>query len=405
MQIAVVGGGPSGMAAAYAAAINGATVTLFESNEKLGKKMYISGKGRCNLTNDSSVQNHMSNVLSNPRFLFSAYNAFSPADLMSLVESAGVTLKTERGNRVFPLSDKSSDVISAWERLLARAGVSVKFSEKVLSIEKKADLFTITSTNGEYSFDAVVVTTGGITYRATGSTGDGYRFAKSFGLSVTDLAPALVGIQADIPHELSGLSLKNVELSVVKNGKTLFKEFGEMLFTHSGISGPIALTISSRINREDLSALILSLDLKPALSEETLDARLVREFAVAPNKAIHNVMPTLMPRSLVEFVLDQTGLPGTRPCQSVTKGERRSLAQAIKGLTIIPTGFEDFNGAIVTAGGVSVSEIDPKSMMCKRVSGLYFAGEVLDLDALTGGYNLQIAFSTGYLAGLHAANA
>ena len=403
--VAVIGGGPAGMAAAYSAAKAGASVTLYESNEKLGKKLFISGKGRCNLTNDSPIENHMSNVLSNPRFLYSAYHAFSPQDLMDLIENAGVPLKTERGNRVFPVSDKSSDVISAWARLLQAEHVEVRLSDKVFAVDHLNEGFRIRSESGERDFDAVVICTGGVTYRATGSTGDGYAFARSFGHAVVDPAPSLVGIRADVPHNLAGLSLKNVELSCVQKGKVLFREFGEMLFTHSGISGPIVLTLSSRINRMDITTLTLSLDLKPALDLDTLDARLVREFNAAPNKSLRNVMPSLMPKSLISFVLSEAKIEGDRPCQSVTKTERKSLAAVIKGVSLKPIEFEDFNGAIITAGGVSVTEIDPKNMMSRFVQGLFFAGEVLDLDALTGGYNLQIAFSTGYLAGLHAANA
>jgi len=405
MRVAIIGGGPAGMAAAFAAATNGATVTLFESNEKLGKKLFISGKGRCNLTNDSPIENHLSNVLANPRFLYSAYHAFSPKDLMDLVESAGVPLKTERGNRVFPVSDKSSDVISAWTSLLKREKVEVRLRDKVFAVNTLGKGFLLRSESGEHSFDAVVISTGGITYQATGSTGDGYDFARAFGHTVTDLAPSLVGIRADLPRDLAGLSLKNVELSCLQNGKILYREFGEMLFTHSGVSGPIVLTLSAHINRCDLSTLSLSLDLKPALDAETLDARLVREFTASPNKSLQNVMPALMPRSLIGLVLSQAKIAGNRPCQSITKLERRALVSTIKSILLSPLGFEEFNGAIVTAGGVAVSEIDPKSMMSRRVRGLFFAGEVLDLDALTGGYNLQIAFSTGYLAGLHAANA
>ena len=405
MRVAVIGGGPSGMAAAYAAAITGATVTLFESNEKLGKKLFISGKGRCNLTNDSPIENHLVNVVSNPRFLYSAYHALSPRDLMELIESAGVPLKTERGGRVFPVSDKSSDVISALATLLRRANVEILLRNKVFGVEKAEKGFRLRSESGERTFNAVVICTGGITYKATGSTGDGYKFAETFGHIVTDLVPSLVGIRADLPRDLSGLSLKNVELSCMYNGKILFREFGEMLFTHGGISGPIVLTLSARINRIDLSSLSFSLDLKPALDAETLDARLVREFNASPNKSLQNVMPSLMPKSLISFVLSQAKIAGTRPCQSITKIERRSLVSAIKGIVFYPLGFEEFNTAIVTSGGVSVAEIDPKTMMSRRVRGLFFAGEVLDLDALTGGYNLQIAFSTGYLAGLHAANA
>ena len=405
MRIAVVGGGASGMAAAYAAATSGGQVTLFERNEKLGKKLYISGKGRCNLTNDSPIETHLENVVSNPRFLFSAYHALSPKDLMTLMEKSGVALKTERGNRVFPRSDKSSDVISAWKRMLNKANVNISLCDRVQSIGSNGNLFEIVSLSGTYEFDRVIVCTGGITYRATGSNGDGYRFAESFGLSLVKPAPALVGIKAHIPAELAGLSLKNVELSCKKEGKSLYSDFGEMLFTHEGISGPLVLSLSSKINRLILDGLTIYIDLKPALSIETLDARLVREFTAAPNKALKNLMPELMPKSLVSLVLEQAGVSENRPAQSITKAERQRLVQTIKGISIRPVGFEDINGAIVTAGGVSVSEIDPKTMQSKRIKGLFFAGEVLDVDALTGGFNLQIAFSTGYLAGLSAANA
>ena len=405
MRIAVIGGGASGMAAAYAAATVGARVTLFESNEKLGKKLYISGKGRCNLTNDSPIETHLENVVSNPRFLFSAYHAFSPKDLMTLMEKSGVALKTERGNRVFPRSDKSSDVISAWKRLLQKAKVNLSLCDRVRSIELKGDVFEVLSASGTYDFDRVIVCTGGITYRATGSTGDGYRFAESFGLSLVQPAPALVGIKADLSAELAGLALKNVGLTCKKEGKILYRDFGEMLFTHEGVSGPIVLSLSSKINRLALKDLTIYIDLKPALSIETLDARLVREFAAAPNKALKNVMAELMPKAIVSTVLTQAQLSKNRPCQSVTKGERQRLVETIKGISILPSDFEEFNGAIVTAGGVSVAEIDPKTLQSKKIKGLFFAGEVLDVDALTGGFNLQIAFSTGYLAGLSAANA
>ena len=403
MLVAVVGGGAAGMAAAYAAATGGADVTVFERNEKLGKKVFISGKGRCNLTNDSDVEGHVSNVLRNPRFLYSAYHALSPADLMTLVESQGVSLKTERGGRVFPTSDKSSDIIKAWKELLATAGVKVRFEERVTAVAKKGEQFVLETESGKYTFDKVILCTGGMTYQATGSTGDGYRFAKKLGHSVTELFPGLVGIKADIPDCLPGLSLKNVEITVFEKGKPLFSEFGEMLFTHTGISGPIVLRASSRLAGSDLKDINISLDLKPALSMETLDARLLRDFGGDINKTIKKVLPELMPKSLIALVLAQAGIDQNTPCHSVTKEQRKKLCSVVKGIRIKPTGFEDFNGAIVTAGGVSVGEVSAKDMQSKLVPGLYFAGELLDVDALTGGYNLQIAFSTGYLAGRSAA--
>lgn len=405
MSVAVVGGGAAGMAAAYAAAKSGAEVVLFEQNEKLGKKLFISGKGRCNLTNDSPIDNHLKNVIDNPRFLYSAYHAFSPNDLIVLIEGAGVPLKTERGDRVFPVSDKSSDILSAWQRLLHKENVTVRLNQKILSVEKEGEDFSLKTSDGVFQFDKVILTTGGFTYQATGSTGDGYRFAERFGHTLIPLKPSLVGLKADLPIELAGLSLKNVALTVTAAGKKIYSDFGEMLFTHTGVSGPIILSASAKINRLDLSEVRLILDLKPALPPEVLDQRLVRELAAGGNKLIKNIMPELLPKSLVPFLLSQAGIDPSTPCHSVTKGDRSRLATALKSLTVLPKDFEEFNGAIVTAGGVSVREVDPKDMQSKLVKGLYFAGELLDVDALTGGYNLQLAFSTGYLAGISAANA
>jgi len=404
MRIAVIGGGASGMMASYAAANEGAEVILFEQNEKLGKKLFITGKGRCNLTNASSTENHIANVVNHPRFLYSAYKAFSPFDLMTLIEENGTPLKTERGDRVFPQSDKSSDILNALERLLRTSHVTVRLMTKVLSITAEKAGFLLETDKGREHFEKVVICTGGITYKATGSTGDGYRFANQFGHKITDLYPALVGIRAVVPSEMAGLSLKNVTLSVHNEEKELASEFGEMLFTHTGLSGPIVLTLSSKINRMDLSKLTLCLDLKPALSAETVDARLVREFAAGQNKAVKNILPSLMPKSLISFVLGQSGIKEDIPCHSITKSQRRRIVEVIKRVKIAPVGFEEFNGAIITSGGVDVTEVDPKDMQSKLRKGLYFAGEVLDVDALTGGYNLQIAFSTGYLAGRKAAN-
>ncbi len=405
MRIAVVGGGASGMMAAYAAAKNGAEVVLFERNEKLGKKLFISGKGRCNLTNDSSSDVHMSNVLTNPRFLYSAYEALSPDSLKKLVISAGTPLKTERGARVFPVSDKSSDVIRAFKNMLSEENVSVRLSERVLSIVKPRGSFSIQTEKQTYSFDKVIVCTGGFTYQATGSTGDGYSFASSFGHTVTPLYPSLVGLKADVPTELAGLSLKNVTLTASEGKKIIFSEFGEMLFTHSGVSGPLVLSLSGYINKKEINAISVCIDLKPALSLDEVNARLIREFSAAPNKTVRNVSTNLMPKSLVSFVLSKANISLEAPCHSVTREQRSAFASVLKKLPIALLGFEDFNGAIVTSGGVKTSEINPKDMQSKLVSGLYFAGELLDVDALTGGFNLQIAFSTGYLAGASAATA
>ena len=404
MLIAVIGGGPAGMMAAYAAAEQGANVTLFDRNEKLGKKLFISGKGRCNLTNDSDFNEHIANVVTNPRFMYSAYKALTPRDLMQMIESTGVPLKTERGNRVFPVSNKSSDILSALKRLLSYYPIQICLNERVLSVTKAGESFSLRTDVRTYTYDKVIVCTGGNTYQATGSTGDGYSFARAFGHSIEPLRPALVGLKADVPTELAGLSLKNVRFVVEKEKGVVAEEFGEMLFTHSGISGPIVLTVSSRINKMDLSSLSFHIDLKPAITAETLDERLLREFSAAPNKSLKNVLHALMPRSLISYVIENARINGDIPVHSVTKKARTSLATVLKSLPIRVTGFEEFNGAIVTSGGVKVTEIDPKNMQSKLVPGLYFAGEVLDVDALTGGFNLQIAFSTGYLAGMSAAN-
>ena len=403
MHIAVIGGGAAGMAAAYAAATGGAQVVIFERNEKLGKKVYISGKGRCNLTNDADINGHLANVVRNSKFLYSAYHSLSPTDLFTLIEGAGTPLKIERGGRVFPESDKSSDVIAAWKKLLSDARVIIHYDERVLSLKKTQTGFELDTANGACFFDKVIVATGGMTYQATGSTGDGYRFAEKLGHTLTELKPALVGIKAEISKSLPGLSLKNVELSVYQRERKLFSEFGEMLFTHSGISGPIVLTASSKINRCDLKEIELRIDLKPALSPETLDERLLREFGAAINRSLKKVLPTLMPKSLIPLVLTQADLDENTPCHSITKEQRARLCATIKAIKILPLGFEEFNGAIVTSGGIPVSEINAKDMQSKIVPGLYFAGEIIDVDALTGGFNLQIAFSTGYLAGQSAA--
>ena len=403
MLVAVIGGGPSGIMAAYAAAENGADVTLYEGNEKLGKKLFISGKGRCNLTNNSDISVHIANVVNNPRFLYSAYKALSPRELMDMVSSTGTLLKTERGDRVFPVSDKSSDILTALKRLLNYYPIDIRLNSKVKTVKKVGDGFSVETADTRETYDKVIICTGGCTYQATGSTGDGYRFAKTLGHAVSELRPALVGLRAAIPMELAGLSLKNVTLTVKAGEKKTTEEFGEMLFTHNGISGPIVLTVSSKINKMDVTKLSFLLDLKPALHEEVLDARFCREFSAAPNKILRNILPSLMPKSLISYYLTESSVNPDIPCNAIRKEQRKILVDTMKNLPIRVIGFEEFNGAIVTSGGVEVTEINPKDMQSKIVPGLYFAGEVLDVDALTGGFNLQIAFSTGYLAGMSSA--
>lgn len=402
MKVAVIGGGPAGMMAAYSAATSGADVTLFEKNEKLGKKMFISGKGRCNVTNDCSVSEFFRQVPTNPKFLYGAINKFSPSDTMDFCQAHGLQLKTERGNRVFPASDKSSDVIKTFARALDDCGVKVVLNTPILSILHQETQFALTTISGIVSFDRVIIATGGISYPATGSTGDGYAFAQKLGISVTERKPALCRILVDGTKQVEGVSLKNVNVSLVKNGKTLAQEFGEMLFTDDGVSGPAVLTLSSEINKFDLSGAVVSIDLKPALDEQTLNARVLRDFSSRMNKCFCNALDGLLPESLVPLVVEQSGIPSMKKVNVITAEERAKLVATLKSLKFYNPKLDVIDRAIVTSGGISVSEINPSTMESKKVCGLFFAGEVIDVDAFTGGFNIQIALSTGRLAGLSA---
>ena len=401
MKVIVIGAGAAGTIAAHFAASCGDEVVLIEKNEKIGKKIYITGKGRCNMTNDCDFKTFMRNVVSNDRFLMSAISAFSPQDTTALFESEGLALKTERGNRVFPASDKSSDVIKTISKMLEKDGVSVRLNETVVEImEKDGAICGVKTDKGEYLCDKVVVATGGVSYKATGSTGDGYAFARAFGHKIVEPRQALVPIETEggFPEQ-SGLTLKNVTLKTVYNGKTVCEEFGELLFTHTGISGPIALTTSSRINRLDFKAVLMYIDLKPALSEETLDQRILRDFAKFTKKQFKNSLSDLLPSSLVPLVVKLSGINGEKKVDDITKAERAGLVKTLKNLPVKFRRLASFDEAIVTAGGVNVKEINPATMESKLIKGLFFAGEVLDVDALTGGFNLQIAFATGAKAG------
>lgn len=404
-RVAVIGGGAAGMLAAIAAAEHGHQVQLFEKNEKLGKKIYITGKGRCNVTNACDTEELFAAVVHNPKFLYSSFYSFTNQDLMELVERNGCPLKTERGGRVFPVSDKSSDVIRALTVCLKNAGVWVRLYEEVDSVETrdgKVSGIRLKKTREIVSADAVIVATGGLSYPSTGSTGDGYRFAEKTGHTVTDLSPALVPFETAEPvgKDLQGLALKNIQAKILKGKKVLYEEFGEMLFTHFGVSGPVLLSASSYGAAQlKKGPLTLSLDLKPALSEEQLDARILRDFEEQKNKQYKNSLSRLLPAKMIPVIVERSGIDPDKKINEITKEERRRIVQAVKDFRLTLTGLRGYKEAIITQGGVSVREINPSTMESKLVKGLYFAGEVLDLDAVTGGYNLQIAWSTGHLAG------
>ncbi len=401
-KIAVIGGGAAGLVAAYAAALNGNDVTLFEKNEKCGKKIYITGKGRCNVTHDCTPEEFLQNVVNNAKFMTGSIYALSPEDTMCLFEAGGLKLKTERGARVFPQSDKASDVTKCLENYCKNTGVVFKFNEKVEKINNlSSTMFDIITTKQRYSFDKVIVCTGGISYPATGSTGDGYKLAQELGHSIVPLKQGLCGLnlKGNYYKQLQGLSLKNINLTVFYENRKLKELFGELLFTHFGVSGPTVLSASSLINRLDLQKVKLTIDFKPALSVEQLDKRLLRDFEEYKNKSISNCLKELLPVALISVVLGRCGILPDKKVNSVTKNERQLLLTTIKNFDMLVSSLRGFDEAIITSGGVDVREINPKTMESKLVKGLYFCGEVLDIDAFTGGFNLQIAFSTGFAAG------
>ncbi|MBQ7373842.1 MAG: NAD(P)/FAD-dependent oxidoreductase [Clostridia bacterium] len=401
MKTVVIGGGPAGLISAYFSALGGNETVLIEKNDKLGKKLYITGKGRCNVTNDCTEEEFLENVVSNPKFLTGAIYRFSPEKFMEFLEKK-VSLKTERGNRVYPLSDKASDITKCLENYLKEVGVLVKLNEKVLSVNQKdGQICSVTTEFEKIECEKVIVCTGGVSYTATGSTGDGFAFAKNLGHTVIEPKPALCGInlKGDFYKSLQGISLKNVRLTVFRGQKEIFSDFGEMLFTHFGISGPIVLSASSYINRCNLSDITLSLDLKPALSHEQLDLRILRDFDKYKNKQIKNSLDDLLLKGLIPIIISASNVRGEIKNNEFKAENRKKLVETIKGFVMKPASLRDINEAIVTAGGVSVKEINPKTMESKLVKGLFFAGEVLDVDALTGGYNITIAACTGYVAG------
>lgn len=401
MTTIVIGGGPAGLISAYFRAVRGEDVYLIEKNEKPGKKLYITGKGRCNVTNDCDVDEFLSNVVTNAKFLNGAIRRFPPEKFMEFL-SGKTKLKTERGNRVFPLSDKASDVTKCLCAYAEEAGAEIKLNEKVLSINATdGKIVSVVTDKATYPCDNVIVCTGGLSYPSTGSTGDGYAFAKSFGHTIISPVAALSGVnlKGDFYKNLQGLSLKNVAISVINGKKKIYSDFGEMLFTHFGASGPTIISASSFINRLNLRDVYISLDLKPALTEEQLDARVLRDFEKYKNKAIKNSLDDLLPKAMIPVVIKVAGINGDIKNNELKAENRRKIVAAIKDFRMYPHSLRDLNEAIVTSGGVSVKEIDPKTMESKLVKGLFFAGEVIDADALTGGFNITIAACTAYSAG------
>lgn len=404
MKVLVIGGGAAGMMAAISAAQNGAQVTLIEKNEKLGKKIYITGKGRCNVTNDCEVTEFLENVITNKKFLMSALYTFSPYDLMEFLKKNGLKIKTERGNRVFPESDKASDVTKTLEKVMQKLGVKIVYNANVFALEVSDNkIENVVTDIGKMSADKYILCTGGISYPTTGSDGAGLKMVSEIGHNIVKPTAGLVGLKADSPSELAGLALKNVKVKVVKNDKVLYEEFGEMLFTHHGVSGPTVLTLSSKINRQDFSQLKISIDLKPALNEKELDLRVQRDFAEFSNKQFSNSLDNLLPRSLISVILKKSKIPLDTKVHQITSEQRHGLVKLLKNLQFNLLELEDITYAIITSGGVDVKQIVPNTMKSKIVDNLYFAGEIIDVDALTGGFNLQIAFSTGYLAGMSCA--
>lgn len=404
-DVIVVGGGAAGMLAAITAGEQGSNVLLLERNPKVGRKIYITGKGRCNVTNHCTSQELLDHMCCNGKFLYSAVSQFPPEATEEFFTSRGVELKVERGNRVFPVSNKATDIIDCLLRELRKVKVFIR-EDRALTVEKNEEnLFVVGGEESQYFGKALILATGGVSYPGTGSTGDGYEVAEGFGHRIVPLYPSLIPLEIKEQYckEMQGLALKNVNLTV-KNSKkkVVFSQQGELLFTHFGITGPLVLSASCHMRKWEKDSYTCSIDLKPALSEEQLEARLLREFSEHANKDILNILPNLLPRAMVPVVANYVQIAHSRKGHEVTKGERRRLLEALKGFRLTVVKPRPLEEAVVTAGGVAVGDVSPKTMESKKVEGLYFAGELLDLDAYTGGYNLQIAWSTGYLAGKSA---
>ena len=400
-DLVVIGGGPAGMMCAYQAAERRVKTVLLDPNDKLGRKLRITGKGRCNLTNACDVKTVMANIPGDGRFLYSALNRFSPADTMAFFESKGLSLKTERGNRVFPQSDNANDVAATMAYLCRKAGVTVLKTEARQIVAKNGAVTGVVTGRGMIACRAAAVCTGGLSYPLTGSTGAGYRFAEECGHTVTPRRPSLVPLESEDAYcaEMQGFSLKNVTLSAFENNKLIYKELGEMLFTHFGVSGPLVLSASAHMGKMGSAAYRLEIDLKPGLDEKKLDARLLRDFEKYANKEYKNALGDLLGGKMIPVVIRLSEIPEDTRVNNITREQRMKLLHVLKAFPVSVSGFRPIDEAIVTAGGVSTKEINPRTMESKLVQGLYFAGEVLDLDAYTGGFNLQIAWSTGYMAG------
>lgn len=403
-SIGIIGGGPAGIIAAGIAGSYGKKVTLIEKNNQLGKKLFITGKGRCNITNSSPMEDFFENIVTNSNFLYSSFYSFNNEDIIILLESYGLEVKVERGNRVFPKSNKSSDVLKAFIKFLNSNNVKTLLNKEVISIDKKEGKFIVKYRDGSQSdFDKLVISTGGKSYPKTGSTGDGYNFAKKLGHTIKELKPSLVPmeIKEEWINEIQGLSLRNVTLKAYGNRGQKHEEFGEMLFTHYGISGPIVLSTSNYINKWNNKEIKLKIDLKPALSEEKLDRRILRDFQSYNNKQLKNGLNDLLPKALIPIIIKEASLDGEKTIHQITKEERYQIIHAIKNLNLTFRKLRPIEEAIVTSGGIHIDEINPSTMESKLIPNLYFAGEIIDVDGLTGGYNLQIAYSTGYLVGIN----
>jgi len=413
MRTVVVGGGPAGMIAAKVCADNGDDVVLLEKNEMLGKKILITGKGRCNITSSLDMDEFIKNTPGNGRFLYSAFDNFTNMDIINLLKQEGVSVKEERGNRIFPVSDSAEEVRSALARLVKKAKVSIKLNSRVIEIkvDEETRVKSVVLENGEIAADKVILATGGNSYPLTGSNGEGYEIARKLGHTITDIRGSLVPLVANksICGRLQGLSLRNVSVDIIdnENDKKIYEDFGEMLFTHFGVSGPVILSGSSHLLRyknvdEKLKSgkIILKIDLKPALSFEQLDARVLRDFDEFKNKQFKNALDKLLPKKMIDVIIEMSKINSEKKINEVTKEERHNLVKLLKNFEVTIQGFRPVDEAIITAGGISTKEINPKTMESKIVSGLFFAGEIIDVDAYTGGFNLQIAYSTGYTAAL-----